>query len=362
MRAPNAIDFWRGVALAMIFINHIPGTVFSVVTLPNYAISDAAELFVFLAGCSLSYVAGSEGARKPALQIAGVLLARGFRIWQAQIIVISAAIALLGFAAMRYSDPLLLEWHNAGPAFYDTARSSIGLMLLTYQIGYFNILPMYVVLLLMAPAFVILALWRRLAALILSLALYVVVLAEGIELPSWPADGAWFFNPLSWQLILVLGFLGTDLARSDQAFRDWLRRAWLPAVAIAIAGAAIVWSGWRPDPLAVPEPRIFFLFDKGHLSPIRVVSMLALAVAFYPVFGIIAPRIGPISQYFCRLGRNSLPVFCVLSLLALGGQIIRYLSEPTLMLDLSLIVAGLMVLGFTSWLVEFNRSRFGSPR
>ena len=50
MRAENAVDFWRGVALVMIYINHVPGNVFSYYTLRNYAISDAAELFVFLAG------------------------------------------------------------------------------------------------------------------------------------------------------------------------------------------------------------------------------------------------------------------------------------------------------------------------
>ena len=28
MRDPNAIDFWRGVALVTIFVNHIPGNFF----------------------------------------------------------------------------------------------------------------------------------------------------------------------------------------------------------------------------------------------------------------------------------------------------------------------------------------------
>ncbi len=65
MRAPNAIDFWRGVALVMIFINHVPASVLSILTLRNYAISDAAELFVFLAGCSMAYFVGAPGRRKP---------------------------------------------------------------------------------------------------------------------------------------------------------------------------------------------------------------------------------------------------------------------------------------------------------
>ena len=39
-----------------------------------------------------------------------------------------------------------------------------------------------------------------------------------INLPTWPSDGAWFFNPLAWQLLLVLGFIGAELARDSEAF------------------------------------------------------------------------------------------------------------------------------------------------
>ena len=53
MREPNEIDFWRGFALATIFINHIPGIYFERFTFRNVSISDSAELFVFLAGWSL---------------------------------------------------------------------------------------------------------------------------------------------------------------------------------------------------------------------------------------------------------------------------------------------------------------------
>ena len=75
------------------------------------------------------------------------LFLRAFEIWQAQIVVTCVALALLGAGAIALQDPLLLEWHNAGPAFADTVRALVGMVLLTYQIGYFNILPLYVVLL-----------------------------------------------------------------------------------------------------------------------------------------------------------------------------------------------------------------------
>ncbi len=52
-RQANAVDFWRGIALITIFINHIPGNYWGRFTHANYSISDSADLFVFLAGWSL---------------------------------------------------------------------------------------------------------------------------------------------------------------------------------------------------------------------------------------------------------------------------------------------------------------------
>ena len=51
------IDFFRGLALLWIFLNHIPGNPFSWLTSRNYGLSDATEVFVFLAGisCTLAY-------------------------------------------------------------------------------------------------------------------------------------------------------------------------------------------------------------------------------------------------------------------------------------------------------------------
>lgn len=354
MRPPNAIDFWRGVALVMIFINHIPGLDYSAFTLRQFSISDAAELFVFLAGCSLAFVANGGSRAKPVGQVIMRLLIRTFEIWRAQIVTISIAIAMLAASAIYFTDPLLLEWHGAGPAFSDTVRSSIGLVLLTYQIGYFNILPLYVVLLLFATVFILLSRWSLALALAASVALYVITLTYQLKLPSWPAEGAWFFNPLSWQLLIVLGFLAITAQRHMPAFPALVERLWPLAAVILVAGAAIVWIDYRPDPMLVPQPRYFFLFDKEYLSPVRILSMIALAIAFYPAFPVISGRLGPVVRYCSSLGRNSLPVFCMASLLALAGQIVRYIGEPTFLLDTAIVITGLLLLRVTAWIAEFQ--------
>ena len=41
------LDFFRGLSLFLIFIDHIPGNVLSYFTLRSVAFSDAAEAFIF---------------------------------------------------------------------------------------------------------------------------------------------------------------------------------------------------------------------------------------------------------------------------------------------------------------------------
>ena len=52
-----AIDFFRGWALIVIFINHIPSNEWMLCTPSRFGFSDAAEIFVFLSGyaAALSY-------------------------------------------------------------------------------------------------------------------------------------------------------------------------------------------------------------------------------------------------------------------------------------------------------------------
>ena len=137
--------------------------------------------------------------------------------------------------------------------FNDPVPTHIGLAILTHQLGYFDILPLYVVLMLMAPFFALVDRIAPLWVLPVSFALYVVALAFRLTLPTWPVSGTWFFNPLAWQFIFVLGFV---LARGDDGVGAWARRhiGWLRLIAlpIVIAGACRAVRLWSPDPTNVP--------------------------------------------------------------------------------------------------------------
>lgn len=356
MRAANAIDFWRGVALLMIFINHIPGNALGAYTLRNYAISDAAELFVFLAGWSLSYATGGPHHPEPLARSVLRLISRAIELYRAQLVITILALALLASVAMLRNNPLFLEWHNAASAFYDPIRAIIGIVLLTHQLGYFNILPLYVVLLLYAPLVVFLARRKWWLALLVSLTIYLFAVVTQATLPNWPTEGSWFFNPLSWQILLVLGFLSAELAHSSDTFRRVTRNLVPVAWVAAGIGAYITLNQLWPDPMRVPEPRLLFLFDKTYLSPVRIASLIAIVVAFYPAFKYIKDPFGPFTTLMCSYGRNSLAVFCVGSLLSLIGQVLRAINEESLLLDIVVVLCGVVLMGFTAWFVEW-RSR-----
>ncbi len=89
----------------------------------------------------------------------------------------------------------------------------LGLALLSHQLGYFNILPLYIVLMLWAPVAVALALRSPLLALTVSIGLYAAARAFGLNLPNWPEPGGWFFNPIAWQLVFTLGVVSAILWR-----------------------------------------------------------------------------------------------------------------------------------------------------
>jgi hypothetical protein len=356
LREPNAIDFWRGFALLTIFINHVPGNAFEPFTYSHFSISDAAELFVFLAGWAIALAVRGRRGLEPPGRVVLRLASRTIEVYRAQIVITAIALAMLAGTALWLQNPLVLEWHNAGPVFADPVPTTIGWVLLTHQLGYFNILPLYVALLALSPVFVLLARVSRWVALGLSLLLYATCLTFSINLPTWPVEGSWFFNPLAWQLLLVLGVLSAELVRDSEVFRTWMRHLRpLGVVGVAIGIVVAVWD-LKPDPLAVPEPRLLFVLDKSNLSPGRLLHFLAVVLAFQSIFPVIA-RLAPwLAQSCSALGRNSLAVFSMGSIASLGAQLVRFAFPHSSILDFALICAGILLLTFTAWFVEW-RSR-----
>lgn len=363
MREPNAIDFWRGFALVTIFVNHVPGIFFERFTFRNLSLSDSAELFVFLAGWALRKLVDGPARGLSARWLFFRLEGRAFSVYLAQIVITEAAIALLAVVSIRLDAPFLLDWHNASSIFYDPVRAHVGLVTLSYQLGYFNILPLYVVLLVVSP---LIALGHRHTpevVPIVAFAIYAFALVSGFNFSTWPSEGVWFFDPLSWQMIYVLGFLLAGEDGLGGLARRHLRMLRLVAIPLVIFGAAAARLDYSPDPISLPEPKLFFMFDKTYLSPARLLHSLALVAVFaglYPTLARWAPRS---CGFLSLLGRNSLNVFCAASLLSLSGQIIRFVAGGGIVTDAVIVIFGVCSMGAAAWASEWrDRLRAKSSR
>jgi len=353
-RPANAIDFWRGIALITIFINHVPGMYYARFTHANYSLSDSADLFVFLAGWSLRLLVGRPERLKTTWYLVLRLLGRALELYAAQILITMIAIAMLAASATVLDNPLLLEWHNAAPVFQDPVLTHIGLALLTHHLGYFDILPLYVVLMAVAPLFAVIDRYAPNWVLPVSLTVYFVTLIVPIPVPSWPEDGQWFFNPLAWQLVFVLGFV---LARED-GVGGFARRHIVPirllSVPIVAVSAYIVWNQLWPDPTMMPQPVLLFIADKTYVTPMRMIQFLALIAVMSVTYPYIKRWASWLVAFGSRLGRNSLIVFCVGSLLSLAGQIARFVYRGDIVVDTIVVVLGISIMAFTAWLPEWR--------
>jgi hypothetical protein len=204
-----------------------------------------------------------------------------------------------------------------------------------------------------APAFAVIDRLARPLLVPLSLALYIAALTVPFTATTWPVEGQWFFNPFTWQAIFVLGFA---LSRNE-GLGAVVRRniKWIRYVATAVVGvtALLVLFNWFPDPTRLPEPRLLFLNGKSFLTPMRLLQFLALAAVFSAAYPLIA-RLRWLPEFLSILGRNSLHVFCVGSLLSLSGQIVRFLYTGSLAVDTIVVIVGVGLLWLTAWMSEWR--------
>src|SRR5262245_29660080 len=213
----DGIDFWRGFALLTIFIDHVPENVFQHVTQQNFGFSDAAELFVFLSGVSVALAYGTRFFDGEIVGAVRAVLRRAFTIYWVQILISLLITASFGAAAALWEENDLLE--DADVVVSNPLQTTAAILALFHQLENANILPLYIALLLMTP--LLLALARRDDRLMLaaSAGTYLAARAFSLNLPTWPVEGTWWFNPIAWQLIFAIGiFAGRRLKRGGIAY------------------------------------------------------------------------------------------------------------------------------------------------
>ncbi len=337
----DAIDFWRGYLLCTIFINHIPGNAFEPLTQKNFGFSDSAEGFVFISGLALALAYGRRFQRGDWTGVTKSLARRTTLLYGLHVFLSLAGLAIFVIGAVFGQNANLLSVHGRDLAVSAPLEMLVGVFSLGHQFGYFNILPMYIMMLAITPLLLLLAQVGRWPMLAASFALYLSATC-GCNLPNWPESGGWFFDPFAWQFMVAIGIaVGLGL-------RDWTIPRSTPLVALAavivLLSAYCVTDGFGLWPGLEDEVRTWGHLDKTTLGLGRLVHFLAIAYLIYGLRVAEWVRGAPAFAPLCAIGRHGLWMFCVLSLMAAGGQVIVEYAGHTLTTDVLMVAGGLCML------------------
>src|SRR6266581_4593861 len=308
------LDLFRGIALWLIFLDHIPSNVVAWGTIRNYGFSDATEIFVFVSGYTAAFVYGKE-MRERGFMIAGAhILRRVWQIYVAHVFLFAIYLAEVSYVATSFENPLYAEEMNILDFLKQPEVTIVQALLLKFKPANMDILPLYIVLLLLFPPILRLLQFRASLALGASVLLYVLTWTFNWNLPSYPS-GHWYFNPFAWQLLFVFG------AWCALGGAQRLSTVLQSPVTVSIAAAYLLFAfvislTWYLPGMSQFVPRwleeLIYPIDKVNLDVLRFAHFLALAVVavhFVPIDwpGLKSRWLWPA----IACGQHSLEIFCL---------------------------------------------------
>jgi len=345
------LDFFRGLVLLVIVVDHIGGSILSRVTLHAYALCDAAEVFVFLGGFTTATAWIALCARRTEAAARQRFLRRAVEIYRA--FVVTALLMLLVSAVLLACN---VDAPNLTIADLDRLTSAPAgalrdIVLLRRQPYLAGVLPMYALFALAAPLALPLARtrpWRLLAA---SVALWAVAPHAAPLLPHAP-DEQWDFNPLAWQLMFVLGVLARTQPVFDRVSAH--RLGWIASAAALATVAAAAWYRLDHSPLAFGGEL------KRHLAWFRIANLVGIAWLVAHVIRLgWATRVARALPLVCVVGRNGLPSFVAGAVISLVTDSVLYRYTDGYLNVPAGLVADAFALGTllaAAWLFDAGRA------
>ncbi|WP_244067219.1 OpgC family protein [Bradyrhizobium sp. Ce-3] len=333
------IDVCRGIALWWIFLDHVPDNAASWLTLRNYGFCDAAEIFMFISGvtCALAY--GRARQRDGWTGMVGRSLRRGWDIYAAFLLLVLACAVLVDVSG----NDRLADESNMRVLFERPGATLAQAAILQFHPVNTDVLPVFVIChVLFAPL-----LWLLLrapnATLGVSLSLYALVHVFGWRVAAWPG-GVWFFNPLAWQFLVVLG---AWYVIEGKTIRGWVTSRSALVVSAFVLAISLVLALGQHVKLPVPQALTDLLFplDKSNLSPLRLLHFLAVAiVASWLVPADWRGLSTPMLRGARRCGENSLPIYGLGVLLALVSQLDLFDVANRLAMQIALSLVGVLLM------------------
>jgi hypothetical protein len=362
------LDLFRGLALWLIFLDHVPNNIVAWFTIRNYGFSDATEIFIFISGYTAAFVYGRAMMDRGFIVAAARIWKRAWQIYVAHVFLFAIYIAEISYVAQSFENPLYVEEMNALDFLKTPDITIIQALLLKFRPANMDVLPLYIVLLMMFPLVLWLLIRNASLALAVSVMLYVATWEFDWNFESYPS-GHWYFNPLAWQLLFVFGAwcaLG-GAKRLAPALRSPVT-TWL-AVAYLLFAFAVTMTWYFPRvAFLVPHwlGEWMYPIDKTNLDVLRFAHFLALAALTVRFI----PRDWPVLQspwlrpaILC--GQHSLEIFCLGVFLAFAAHFVMVEFYSGTAMQVLMSIAGIVIMIATGWIFSWYKkveTRGGQPK
>lgn len=351
------LDFFRGWALWFIYIDHIPSNFISKFTFRNFGFSDATEIFVFIAGYTAAVVYGARLERQGFAYATAHVWRRCWQLYVAHLILFVFFVAQVAYVAATFRNPLYVEELNISRFIENPHIALTEALILHFRPANLDILPLYIALLFVFPVILWCLVRRPYVVLVLSALLYTGVQVFKWTFPVYANGDTWFFNPLGWQFLFVIGAL---CALPPAAWPRWTR--WRPWVGL-VAGAYLLFAlfvvlSWDHPRLEALIPhwlgRLMYPIDKTNLDVLRLLHVLAVV---YLIAHFLPARDGPVHWRVWRplvaCGRHSLYVFCIGIYLSFAVHFLLVEFDDSVTAQLGLTLAGLALMCLLAELMEW---------
>jgi hypothetical protein len=354
------LDFFRGIALIFIFIDHIPENIFSYFTIQAVQFYDAAEVFIFISGYTAALVYGRTLALQGPSYATARIISRAWQLYVAHIFLFVIFVAEVSYTVRTFNNPMYNDEMRVGDFLEEPHLAIVKALLLEFQPTFLDILPLYIILLVIFPIVLLGLQLQPMLVLVPSFLLYVLVQILGISVPAYPEGHVWYFNPLAWQFLFIAGAaLGLGRLRETR----WARfeRAVLPAAAIVLGVGFLVKLSWTIHGVWDPFPGLFLRelwpVSKNNLSLTRLIPFFAMLAI---VAAIVSPDVAflrsPLTKPLVLCGQQSLEIFCLGILLSALGHFVISEYSASFVTQFFVNLFGIMGMCLTAKMIDWYKT------
>src|SRR3954452_17786406 len=352
------LDLFRGLALWLIFIDHLPPSILTWFTIRNYGFSDATEIFIFISGYTAAFVYGRAMLERGFVVATARILKRVWQIYVAHVFLFTIFLAEISYVATHFENPLYTEEMGILDFLKQPDVTIVQALLLNFRPVNMDVLPLYIVLMLFLPPILWLMERKPDVTLGLSVLLYAATWQFDLYLSQYP-NGVWFFNPFAWQLLFVFGaWCALGGARRMSRILSSPVTMWICLVYL-LAAFCVTLTWYFPQFYHFMPRRIeqwMYPINKTDLDVLRFAHFLALAaitVRFLPNDwpGLKSLWLRPL--ILC--GQHSLEIFCLGVFLAFAGHFVMAEVSGGAGMHFVISVSGIVIMSAAAWVFSWYK-------